>query len=92
MPLPNEVLLELWRRALRAEKGIGIRISTPEPRLLQVDLYKARQEALEPNLYDLTIQLPGGLQEVWIIRKDVELPSVTEENATRLAPELKDDE
>lgn len=71
-PTPAE-LLAYWYEALAAPKP-GIAIATNDRRWLSVNLWKARQLALDERLDALTLQQPGNSNEVWICHKDVEMP------------------
>lgn len=81
MSLP---LLELWYTAARAK--IGIIVATDEPERMRVYLYKARKEAGDPAIADLSVftspTLPG---ELWITHKVIE----TQTEADALREDLK---
>lgn len=74
MPLTREAALALWHRAAAAEIGIGV--ATPDKRSLQNFLYVVRQELGGASLANLVIVLPKAPDnEVWIMKKTVEMPS-----------------
>lgn len=73
MPLTRDAALALWDRAAAAEIGCGI--GTKDKRSLQNMLWTVRQEANNPAHANLVIVLPADLDEVWIIKRQVEMPS-----------------
>lgn len=72
MPVPHEILLAFWYRALAAE--IGIAIPSSNRHRLSIELYDARQEHGDDELMGLTIQQPAKSDELWICHKAVEIP------------------
>lgn len=61
-------MLEYWYRALRSEAGICLRSADRAHTIQQ--LYKSRQEAMDPDLKHLSIvQSPTDPAELWIIKK-----------------------
>ena len=74
MPLTPAAALALWSRASQAEIGIGI--TTSDKRSLQNMLYNIRQESGDETMANLVIVLPKTPDdEVWIVKKQVEMPS-----------------
>ena len=72
MPIPHEILMTLWYRALEAE--IGIAIPTDRRRDMANEMYVARGKMADPELMNLTIQQPAKSDEIWICHKSVEIP------------------
>jgi len=61
-------MLELLYEALASRYGIIVATNNPEA--LRQQLYKARREAADPDLQQLSIRISPLLpkQEVWIVR------------------------
>lgn len=72
MPIPQELLIELWYRALAAE--IGIAVPSSDKLWLSKELYKTRKALNDDRLHNLTLQQPGKSDELWICHKAVEIP------------------
>lgn len=72
------MLVELWLAALKAETGIAI--PTDNRALLRQHLYKARAEANNPELDNITMIMPEQEDEIWLVHKDADnpRPSTTE--------------
>ena len=64
------MLIELWLAALKAE--VGIAIPTDNRALLRSQLYKARAEANNPDLEDITMIMPEQEDEIWLVHKDAD--------------------
>lgn len=75
MPLTREAALALWDRAAAAEIGTAIVEKTNNKRALQNMLYAVRAETNDPKHANLVITLPADSDEVWIVKKTVEMPS-----------------
>jgi len=76
------MLLDLWLAALDAE--IGIAIITDNRLLLRQHLYKARVEAKNPRLEDLTMILPEKEDEIWLVHKDADSIGTDHEDNPKL--------
>lgn len=72
MPIPHEVLMTLWYRALEAE--IGIAIPSSDRRMMANEMYVARGKMGDPQLMELTIQQPAKSDQLWVCHKSVEIP------------------
>jgi len=64
------MLLDLWLDALKAD--IGICIVTDNRGVLRQHLYKARIEADNPDLDNLTMLMPEQDDEIWLVHKDAD--------------------
>lgn len=62
-------LLDFWQAALGLE--VGLSIKSTDRKLLQQQLYRARQEAGIVALQDLCICYPDKEGELWILKKEV---------------------
>lgn len=60
-------MLEFWYQALRSEKGIRLRTSDRDA--VRQRLYKARRDATDQSLDNLSIVFPPEPDELWIIHK-----------------------
>lgn len=68
MPKQPALLLEHWYSALRSPSGVCIRVSDIE--LAKAQLYRARKDALDPQLDALSlVQSPTAADELWIVHK-----------------------
>lgn len=72
MPIPHDILMTLWYRALEAE--IGIAIPSSDRRSMANEMYVARGKMGDPQLMELTIQQPAKSDELWVCHKSVEIP------------------
>lgn len=64
----------LWYAALREEYGLRLVLANPNDiKNIQVALYKIRQDLADPELASLSICLPNGGKEVWIVHKGHDL-------------------
>lgn len=60
--------LEHWYAALRSQSGVRVRILEGEKPNAKAKLYKARKDALDPQLDALTItDSPTEPTELWIV-------------------------
>lgn len=57
-------LLDYWQTA--ADEPLGLRILTPDQALLRQQLYRARAEV--EGFEDITIMIPEGKEEVWLVK------------------------
>jgi hypothetical protein len=62
-------LLDFWQAALGLE--VGLSIKSTDRKLLQQQLYRARQESGIVALQDLCISYPDKEGELWILHKEV---------------------
>lgn len=64
------MLLEYWLLALRSK--VGVAIPTNNRALLRQQLYKARYDAKDPRLDDITMIIPEKEDEIWLVHKDAD--------------------
>lgn len=70
--LTPTLCLALWRKACEYEIGIAIPVSDID--LARPMMYTARKEANEPELDAFMLCVPSTQDELWLVRKTVELP------------------
>lgn len=68
--LSPEILAAIWQRA--GEEEIGISIAVSDPKQFRFKIWEARPEEYR----DFMTFLPEGRNEVFLVRKSVELPDV----------------
>lgn len=69
-PRPDEInLLDLWSLALTFP--VGISIKTNDRKLLQAQLYRARQAEGTAEMQDLSIVWPAADEWLWIVKKEI---------------------
>lgn len=60
-------LLEYWYAALRSQSGVCVPFEG-DPKLAKAQLYKARKDALDPNLDSISIaDSPTASNELWLV-------------------------
>lgn len=69
----NITLLDLWYAVLELDVGIGISISSEDKELLRQQLYRTRSESGDEKLNQLAILTPEGKNELWIVRRDLDV-------------------
>lgn len=77
--VPPETLIGIWYRAQEAELGVAVRLSKPnvdDVRRMANLLYNARRDHGDPSLDEIMICLPEGAQELFLVKKTVELSEV----------------
>jgi hypothetical protein len=74
--VPQETLINLWYRAKQSELGICIRLAESnrhDIRRMSNLLYNARKAAADESLQEIMLCLPANEQEIFLVRKTVEL-------------------
>ena len=72
------MLLEYWLLALRSK--VGIAIPTDNRAMLRQQLYRARYEANDPRLDDITMIIPEKEDEIWLVHKDADSRGTVDES------------
>lgn len=79
MAITDEQCRQLWYRALEVEIGIAIEVDPSDIHRTKNQLYAVRKELADPTLEALMMFEPepiDGVAEIWICKKDTELPDV----------------
>lgn len=66
----QQELLGYWQEAKGQE--YGLRVETPDRKLLSQQLYRARTLYGQPDFDHLAIIMPEGKEELWIVKRDAD--------------------
>jgi hypothetical protein len=72
MALSPDLLISLWDRAKEAEIGIAITVEGSVSSL-STQLHGVRKQLNEPELRQITVIMPEGGTQVWLVKKETEL-------------------
>ena len=69
----DDILLAIWLRAVEAEIGIGVTVTSGERRWFVNNLYRVRQEAENPELDNIILFQPPKEDEIFLCKKQTNL-------------------
>lgn len=70
--------LEHWYTALHSEVGFKLAVVEGDREQVRQKLYAARAASGDPSLSTLGIILPKDLNEIWIVKKEIEVAAPQE--------------
>lgn len=74
MILTDATMAELWYTAAAEEFGLRLVLADPrDVKVMQNALYRVRQELADPKLSQLSLCLPEGGKEIWLVQQTVDL-------------------
>lgn len=67
------LLIPFWYKALEAEFGFVLPVNKADLEYWKHELYAARKLANDEALQQIVVCLPAGLNEIWLVKKTVEM-------------------